>query len=55
MYADDLDGAIAEVDDMLAAINYGWDSPSDKSETSRLGESDRAGADTAQVAVGSDK
>ena len=55
MYADDLDGAIAEVDDMLAAINYGWDSPSGKSETSRLGESDRAGADTAEVAVGSDK
>jgi hypothetical protein len=55
MYADDLDGAIAEVDDMLAAINYGWDSPSGKSETSRLGESDRACADTAEVAVGGDK
>jgi len=55
MYADDLDGAIAEVDDMLAAINYGWDSPTGESETQRLGESDRAGADTAEVAVGRDK
>jgi chaperone BCS1 len=55
MYADDLDGAIAEVDDMLAAINYGWDSPAGESETQRLGESDRAGADTAEVAVGRDK
>jgi hypothetical protein len=53
--AGDRSAAPITVDDMLAAINYGWDSPSGKSETSRLGESDRAGADTAEVAVGGDK
>ncbi len=61
MYADDLDGAIAEVEDMVASVAYGWDPASPNMDSKHpkhgqtLGETDGASADTDQVAIGCDK
>jgi chaperone BCS1 len=61
MYADDLDGAIAEVDDMVAAVAYGWDPTIPETDSKypkhgvSLGQTDGASSDTDQVAIGCNK